>query len=130
MIQRAAVVHGLLCDMCFSFYCQYIIRAPLSDFRTPLVSPAESGVPFGLSTTGYEPCLAQAPTTNRIEHHSLLSKSPELGDNDMLVWLVIPVSGVSAAATQSRRDNVMLEAGAGWVLGLGFGAGLEAGSAV
>ena len=48
----------------------------------------------------------------------------------MLVWLVIPVSGVSVAATQSRRDNVVLEAGAGWVLGLGFEAGFEAGSAV
>ena len=76
MIQRAAVVHSFFCGMCFSFYCQYVIRAPLSDFRTPLVFPAGSDVPFGLSTTGYEPCLAQAPTTNRIKHRSLLSKSP------------------------------------------------------
>ena len=46
-----------------------------------------------------------------------------LGANDPKSGLSNLSTDMSAAVTQSRRDNVVLEAGAGWVLGLGFGAG-------
>ena len=54
--------------------------------------------------------------------HSQLSSHP-LGANDPKSGLSNLSTDVSAAVTQSWHDNVMLEAGAGWVLGLGFEAG-------